>query len=107
MLGGLKKRGLTDKSIGTDWALDPAQLKTAAAVLPKARFKDIGADCLKMRIMVEEAKPGRACCDVAYKVHAHQIKNGMQDFIYHRPATARVRSRKATSPRSSAWATRP
>ena len=38
-----------------------------------------------VRIMVEEAKPGRACCDVAYKVHSHQIKNGMRDFIYHRP----------------------
>ncbi len=38
-----------------------------------------------VRIMAEEAKPGRACCDVAYKVHEYQIKNGMQDFIYHRP----------------------
>jgi len=226
MLEGLKKRGLAEKSIGTDWTLDPAQLKTAAAVLPKARFTDIADECLKMRIiktpeeialtqrafryfdkihafardyvlergteatdfeigqalqafgiglmmkdiasdgkphkgvgmevtshyvragvasayphpnqffynrvkrgetlyvntdiklggyggecyrnyliapwtphqvklwhvvadsvriMVEEARPGRACCDVAYKVHAHQIKNGMREFIYHRP----------------------
>ena len=38
-----------------------------------------------VQIMAEEAKPGRACCDVAYRVHAHQIKNGMQEFIYHRP----------------------
>jgi Xaa-Pro aminopeptidase len=38
-----------------------------------------------VRLMVEEAKPGRACCDVAYKVHSHQVKSGLQDYIYHRP----------------------
>jgi Xaa-Pro dipeptidase len=38
-----------------------------------------------VRIMVEEARPGRSCCDVAYKVHGHQIKSGLQDYIYHRP----------------------
>lgn len=38
-----------------------------------------------VQIMVENAVPGRACSEVALKVHQHQIKNGMQDFIYHRP----------------------
>jgi len=226
LLEGLKKRGLAEKTIGTDWTLDPAQRKTAAGLLPKARFLDIGSTCLGMRIiktpdeialtqrayryfdkihafardyvlergteatdfeigqalqaygiglmmkdvqsdgrphkgvgievtshyvragvasayphpnqffyhrvrrgeplyintdiklggyggegyrnyliapwtahqekmwqvvadsvriMAEEAKAGRACCDVAYKVHEYQIKNGMQNFIYHRP----------------------
>ena len=226
MLEGLKKRGLAEKTIGTDWTLEPAQQKTAAGLLPKARFVNIGGTCLGMRIiktadeialtqrafryfdkvhafardyvlergteatdfeigqalqaygiglmmkdvshdgkphkgvgmlvssnyvrtgvatayphpnqffynkvkrgeslyintdiklggyggecyrnyliapwtphqekmwqvvadtvriMAEETKPGRACCDVAYKVHEYQIKNGMQDFIYHRP----------------------
>jgi Xaa-Pro dipeptidase len=44
---------------------------------------EVVADCV--RIMVEEAKPGRTCADVAYAVHRHQIDQGMQDFIYHRP----------------------
>jgi Xaa-Pro dipeptidase len=38
-----------------------------------------------VQIMVEETKPGALCSDVAYKVHKHQVKNGMQNFIYHRP----------------------
>ena len=38
-----------------------------------------------VRIITEEARPGRSCADVAYKVHAYQIKNGMKEFIYHRP----------------------
>ncbi|MBS1977554.1 MAG: aminopeptidase P family protein [Bacteroidetes bacterium] len=38
-----------------------------------------------VQIMAEETKPGVLCCDVAYKIHQHQIKNGMQEFIYHRP----------------------
>jgi Xaa-Pro aminopeptidase len=35
--------------------------------------------------MVEETKPGALCSDIAYKVHKHQVDNGMQDYIYHRP----------------------
>lgn len=38
-----------------------------------------------VQIMAEESKPGAICSDVAYKVHQHQVKNGMQPFIYHRP----------------------
>ena len=38
-----------------------------------------------VQIITEEAKPGAVCSDVAYKVHAYQIKQGMQAFIYHRP----------------------
>lgn len=38
-----------------------------------------------VQIMVEECKPGAICSEVAAKVHAHQVKNGMQDYIYHRP----------------------
>jgi len=226
MLDGLKKRGLAEKTIGTDWPLDPAQLKTASGLLPEARFVNIDGTCLRMRviktpeeialtqrafryfdkihafardyilergteatdfeigqaiqayginlmmkdvrydgkphkgvgievtshyvragaatayphpnqffynkvrrgeplyvntdiklggyggegyrnyliapwtdnqekmwqvvadtvrIMVEEARPGRICAEVAFRVHEYQIKNGMQDFIYHRP----------------------
>jgi Xaa-Pro aminopeptidase len=38
-----------------------------------------------VHIMVEEARPGAVCSEVARKVHAYQIKHGMQDYIYHRP----------------------
>ena len=40
-------------------------------------------DCAN--IMIENAKPGAVCSDVAQKVHEYQVKNGMQDCIYHRP----------------------
>ncbi|MBK8248510.1 MAG: aminopeptidase P family protein [Gemmatimonadetes bacterium] len=38
-----------------------------------------------VQIMVEETKPGAICSDIAHKVHAYQIKQGMQANIYHRP----------------------
>lgn len=38
-----------------------------------------------VQIMVEETKPGAVCSEIAQKVHAYQIKSGMQEFIYHRP----------------------
>ena len=38
-----------------------------------------------VQIMVDETKPGVKCSHVAQKIHEHQIKNGMQDYIYHRP----------------------
>ena len=37
------------------------------------------------QIMVEETKPGALCQDVARAVHEHQVKEGMQEYIYHRP----------------------
>jgi Xaa-Pro dipeptidase len=38
-----------------------------------------------VQIMVEEAVPGKACSEVAEKIHRYQITHGMQDYIYHRP----------------------
>lgn len=38
-----------------------------------------------VQIMVEEAVPGRLCSEVAQKIHRHQIRNGLQECIYHRP----------------------
>ena len=38
-----------------------------------------------VQIMVEETKPGARCQDVAKAVHEHQVKRGMQQYIYHRP----------------------
>ncbi len=39
-----------------------------------------------VQIQAEESKPGVTCADVAFKIHKHQVKNGMQDYIYTRPA---------------------
>lgn len=47
------------------------------------RMWQVVADTVQM--MVEEIKPGAVCSDVARKIHAYQIKQGMQQFIYHRP----------------------
>lgn len=56
-------------------------------LLPSNRQHDrmwqVVADTVQM--IAEEVKPGAVCSEVAYKVHAYQIKQGMQDFIYHRP----------------------
>ncbi|MBC7894079.1 MAG: aminopeptidase P family protein [Cytophagaceae bacterium] len=41
------------------------------------------ADTVQM--IVEETKPGAVCSEIAYKVHEYQVKQGMQEFIYHRP----------------------
>ena len=38
-----------------------------------------------VQTIVEETKPGAVCADIAYKVHRYQIKQGMQEYIYHRP----------------------
>ncbi|MDX2182900.1 MAG: M24 family metallopeptidase [Gemmatimonadaceae bacterium] len=41
------------------------------------------ADTVQM--IVEETKPGAVCSEIAEKVHRYQIKQGMQECIYHRP----------------------
>ena len=35
---------------------------------------------------MEESKPGVPCNEVAYKIHDYQVKQGMQDYIFHRAA---------------------
>jgi Xaa-Pro dipeptidase len=41
-------------------------------------------DCV--HIQQEASVPGTTCSDVAFKIHQYQVKNGMQRYIYHRPA---------------------
>jgi Xaa-Pro aminopeptidase len=31
------------------------------------------------------SKPGAVCADIAVAIHEHQVRAGMQEFIYHRP----------------------
>ncbi|MCZ6694927.1 MAG: M24 family metallopeptidase [Acidobacteria bacterium] len=44
----------------------------------------VHTDCY--HIQAEESAAGVTCSYVAKKVHDHQVKNGMADYIYHRPA---------------------
>ncbi len=39
-----------------------------------------------VRIQEEESKAGNTCSQVAYKIHQYQVKNGVEKYIYHRPA---------------------
>jgi hypothetical protein len=34
----------------------------------------------------EESIAGVTCSTVAYKIHKYQVKSGVADYIYHRPA---------------------
>lgn len=45
---------------------------------------EVSRDCCL--IQKEESVAGVTCSTVAYKVHRHQVKNGMAPYIYHRPA---------------------
>jgi Xaa-Pro aminopeptidase len=49
MLEGLRTRGLSGKTIATDWAMSPGQLATAATVLPGSRFVDVSGECLALQ----------------------------------------------------------
>ena len=42
------------------------------------------AECVQ--IQVEESRPGALCCDIAAKIHAHQVRSGLAECIFHRPA---------------------
>jgi Xaa-Pro aminopeptidase len=39
-----------------------------------------------VQIQLEESVPGKTCSEVAYTIHKYQVDQGMQDYIYHRPA---------------------
>ena len=49
MLEGLKKRGLSGATIGTDWTPTQTQLASIRKVVPGTRFENIQADCLAMQ----------------------------------------------------------
>ena len=37
-------------------------------------------------MQVELQKEGATCSSIAYQIHKYQVANGVQDYIYHRPA---------------------
>lgn len=50
----------------------------------REKLWQVVTDCV--RIQEEESKVGNTCSQVAYKIHQHQVKNGVEKYIYHRPA---------------------
>jgi Xaa-Pro aminopeptidase len=68
----VKKRGFGDKVIGIDSELTPSKLKKFEKVLPKARYVNIGPDCLQMRIIKtpEEIALSQRAMDYSSKIHA-------------------------------------
>jgi len=56
-------------------------------VLPSDEWRDkcwqVVTDTVQ--IMAEEGVAGRTCSNIAYKVHRHQVKNGVEHLVYHRP----------------------
>jgi len=38
-----------------------------------------------VRIQEEASAAGAVCSEIARRIHEHQVRNGMEDFIYHRP----------------------
>jgi Xaa-Pro aminopeptidase len=38
-----------------------------------------------VQIMLDEGVAGRSCSNIAYRVHQHQVKHGVERLIYHRP----------------------
>jgi len=44
----------------------------------------VSRDCCLMQ--KDLSREGVACSTVAYQIHQHQVKQGMQKYIYHRPA---------------------
>lgn len=51
LLEGLDKRGLGDKTIALDRTPSESEMRTAARVVPRARFVDISEACLDMQII--------------------------------------------------------
>jgi Xaa-Pro aminopeptidase len=57
-------------------------------ILPWGKHREklwqVVTDCV--HIQEEDSKAGKTCSDVAYKIHQHQVKQGVEKYIYHRPA---------------------
>jgi Xaa-Pro aminopeptidase len=50
----------------------------------REKMWQVHTDCC--RIQAEESVPGVTCSYVAKRVHDYQVANGMEKYIYHRPA---------------------
>src|SRR5438132_29693 len=103
VLKGLKKRGYDGKRIATDRDQKGQALQIAGGVeiggcggeLYRAfllapwtdhqkKVWTVSRDCCVMQ--KDLSREGIACSTVAYQIHQHQVKEGMQKYIYHRPA---------------------
>ena len=48
------------------------------------RLWEVSQRCCDMQLELQ--KQGVTCSSVAYAIHQHQVKNGVEKYIYHRPA---------------------
>lgn len=50
----------------------------------REKLWQVVTDCVG--IQAEESRAGKTCSDVAYKIHKYQVEQGMEKYVYHRPA---------------------
>ncbi len=50
----------------------------------REKLWQVVTDCV--RIQEEESQAGNTCSYVAHKIHRYQVDNGVEKYIYHRPA---------------------
>lgn len=50
----------------------------------REKLWQVVTDCVK--IQEEESKAGNTCSNVAFKIHRYQVEQGVEKYIYHRPA---------------------
>jgi Xaa-Pro aminopeptidase len=84
-LEGLKKRGYGDKVLGFDSEFTPSKAAAFGRILPKAKTVDIGADCLKMRMVktAEEIALTQRAMDYFSRIHAFS-----RDYLMERSTDA-------------------
>ena len=49
----------------------------------REKLWQVVADCVQ--IQLEESRPGVKCSTVARKIHEHQVRSGVAQYVYHRP----------------------
>jgi Xaa-Pro aminopeptidase len=50
----------------------------------RQKLWQVVTDCV--HIQEEESQAGKTCSEVAYKIHKYQVEQGVEKYIYHRPA---------------------
>lgn len=50
----------------------------------REKLWQVVTDCV--RIQEEESREGKTCSEIAFKIHQYQVKQGVEKYIYHRPA---------------------
>jgi hypothetical protein len=74
------------KTIGLDWELDPGQRKTAARILPKASFRNIGGFAVHhQEAMRSRSIPGEYQYTVSFSFTGNKIHVGLSPLERKQP----------------------